>query len=44
MSLLLVVSRRARLTICRWGGSVVRGREGKGWYVGSDGAFACRVG
>ena len=27
--LLLVVSRRARLTICRWGGSVVRDREGK---------------
>ena len=39
-----MASRRARLTICRWGGSVVRDREGKGLCVGSDEAFACRVG
>ena len=28
----------------QWGGSVVRGGEGKGWCVESDGTYACRVG
>ena len=41
--LLLVVSHRAQLTIRWWDGPVVRGGEGNGWLVSSDGANACRV-
>ena len=39
-----MVSRRARLTICRGLVPVVRGGEGKDWCVWSDGAYARRVG